>query len=137
MSLPRSDSTESILSVLTCASEEYQSFYGNEGRLTKALSDDALLNIIIPNSARLRAADKRHRFDDLLSTMLKHAPHPSGERYIAICLHIAQQRGEEQRAAHKSGAATFIIFSNAAKFKGKQTRSYCMAQGEAIEKKTI
>ena len=95
MSLPRSDSAESIISVLTCASEEYQSFYTNEALQTKALSDDALLNIIRPNSTRLRAADKRCRLDDLLSAMLIHAPQQSGERYVAICIHIAHQKGED------------------------------------------
>ena len=95
MSLPRSDSADSILSALTCASEEYQRLYMNEALLTKALSDDALLNIIRPNSTRLRAADKRCRLDDLLSAMLIHAPQPSGERYVAICIHIAHQKGED------------------------------------------
>ena len=27
--------------------------------------------------------------------MLKHAPHPLGRRYVAICLHIAHQKGED------------------------------------------
>ena len=99
MSLPRSDSDESILSVLTCASDEYQSFYANEALLTEALSDDALPNIIRPNlganSTRLRAADNRYHLDDLLYAILGHAQQPSGECYVAICLHIAHQRRED------------------------------------------
>jgi len=94
MSLPRSDSAESISSVLTCASNQYQSFYDGE-MLTEVLSDEALRNIIRPNSARLREADRRYRLDDLLSAMLEHAPHPLGQRYVAICLHIAHQKGED------------------------------------------
>ncbi|KAF8464939.1 hypothetical protein DFH94DRAFT_784376 [Russula ochroleuca] len=93
--LPRSDSAESIVSVLTCASDEFQNFYDNESLNTEILSDEALRNIIRPNSASLRAADNRYRLDDLLSAMLMHAPHPSGKRYVAICLHIAHGKGED------------------------------------------
>ena len=93
--LPRSDSAESIVSVLTCASDEFQNFYDNESLNTEILSDEALRNINRPNSASLRAADNRYRLDDLLSAMLMHAPHPSGKRYVAICLHIAHGKGED------------------------------------------
>ena len=90
-----SDSFESICTVLTRASEEYEDFFANEELLTEVLSDDALHNIIRPNSERLRAADGRYRLDDLLYAMLKHAPHPLGQRYVAICLHIAHQKSED------------------------------------------
>ncbi|KAI9455254.1 hypothetical protein BJY52DRAFT_1387270 [Lactarius psammicola] len=59
MSLPCSDSAESIWSVLSCASDDYQIFYDNE-LLTEVLSDEALRNIIGRNNARLREADKAH-----------------------------------------------------------------------------
>jgi hypothetical protein len=94
MSLPCSDSFESICTILTCASEEYEAFFAQEALLTEVLSDDVLHNIIRPNSERLRA-DGRYRLDDLLYAMMKHAPHPLGRRYVAICLHIAHQRGED------------------------------------------
>ena len=90
-----SDSFESICTVLTCASEEYEDFFAKEELLTEVLSDDTLHNIIRPNSERLRAADGRYRLDDLLYAMLKHVPHPLGRRYVAICLHIAHQKGED------------------------------------------
>ena len=73
-----SDSFESICTVLTRASEEYEDFFAKEELLTEVLSDDALHNIICPNSERLRVADGRYRLDDLLYAMLKHAPHPLG-----------------------------------------------------------
>ena len=52
-----SDSFESICTVLTRASEEYEDFFAKEELLTEVLSDDALHNIIRPNSERLRVAD--------------------------------------------------------------------------------
>ena len=90
-----SDSFESICTVLTRASEEYEDFFAKEELLTEVLSDDALHNIIRPNSERLRVADGRYRLDDLLYAMLKHVPHPLGQRYVAICLHIAHQKGKD------------------------------------------
>ncbi|KAH9168291.1 hypothetical protein EDB89DRAFT_2074117 [Lactarius sanguifluus] len=95
MSLLFSDSAESTYTVLTCTSQEFQSFYDNESLLTDDLSDDALRNIIGPNSARLREAETRYRLDDLLSAMLEHAPHPLGRRYVAVTLHVARQKGED------------------------------------------
>jgi hypothetical protein len=95
MSLPRSDSPESISTILTCRSEEYQECFSNESLLTEDLSDDALYNIIPLNTARLLGAKKNYRLDKLLYTMVKDAPHPSGQRYIAVCLHIAHQKGED------------------------------------------
>ncbi|KAH9074124.1 hypothetical protein EDB83DRAFT_2515891 [Lactarius deliciosus] len=95
MSLQRSDSIESICTVLTCSSDEYRVLYDDERLLTEVLSDGALRNVIHPNSARLRAADPRYYLDEVLSAMLKHAPHPLGRRYVAVCLHVAQQMGED------------------------------------------
>lgn len=95
MSLPRPDSVELIRTVLTCAFEEYEHFFASEGLLTEAHSDGVLHNIICPNSERLGAADGRYRLDDLLYAMLKHAQHPSERLYVAICLHIAHQMGED------------------------------------------
>ncbi|KAF8256992.1 hypothetical protein EI94DRAFT_127631 [Lactarius quietus] len=95
MSLPRSDSVESICTVLTCASEEYDDLFAKQSLSTEVLSDDALRNIIRPNSERLRAADCRYRLDDFLNAILMHAPHPLGRRYVAICLHIAHEKGED------------------------------------------
>ena len=92
MSLPRSDSVESICTVLTCASEEYKVLFAKESFLTE---DDTLDSIIRPNRAKLRAADGRYRLDDLLHAMWKHAPHPSGRRYVAVCLHISRQKGAD------------------------------------------
>ncbi|KAH9168292.1 hypothetical protein EDB89DRAFT_2074118 [Lactarius sanguifluus] len=95
MSLPRSDSVESICSVLTFTSNEFKDVYENENLLTEVLSDEALRGIIDRNRVRLREADSRYRLDDLLSAMLLHAPHSSGRRYVAVCLHIAHQKGED------------------------------------------
>jgi hypothetical protein len=61
----------------------------------QVLCDHVLRSIILPNSARLRLADPRCRLDDMLSAMLKHAPHPLGQRYVAICLLAAHQKGED------------------------------------------
>jgi hypothetical protein len=79
---------------LTYTFEEHQDFCDNERSLTE-LCEDVLLNVIRPNSARLRAADSRCRLDHLLTTILEHAPHPLGKRYVAICLLSAQQKGED------------------------------------------
>ncbi|KAH9015596.1 hypothetical protein EDB85DRAFT_808724 [Lactarius pseudohatsudake] len=96
MSLRGSDPTESICAVLTCTSKEYQDLYDNDRFLTGALSDGALRNIIHPNGARLRAADSQYHLDDLLCAMLEHAPHPLGRRYVAVCLHVANQMSEDE-----------------------------------------
>ncbi|KAH9059036.1 hypothetical protein EDB87DRAFT_836873 [Lactarius vividus] len=95
MSLPRSDSFESICSVLTFTSNDFKDVYENENLLTEVLSDEALRGIIDRNRVRLREADNRYRLDDLLSAMLQHAPHSSGRRYVAVCLRIAHQKGED------------------------------------------
>jgi lipopolysaccharide biosynthesis protein len=95
MSLPRLDSLESIRAVLTCTSEKFQVFYENDNLNTGALVQDALKNIIGPNTEKLREADKRYRLHDLLSAMLLHAPKPLGQRYVAVCLHIVHQQGED------------------------------------------
>ncbi|KAH9056850.1 hypothetical protein EDB87DRAFT_1686731 [Lactarius vividus] len=76
MSIPRSDSLESICSVLTLTFDEFKVVYDNETLLTEE-------------------ADSRYRLDDLLSAMLLHAPNASGQRYIAVCLRIAHQKGED------------------------------------------
>ena len=77
---------------MRCTSEEYEDSYDNKTFLTEVLVEDVLRNVIRPNSARLREADRRYRLDDLLSSMLKDALHPLG---IAVCLHIAHQKGED------------------------------------------
>ena len=58
----------------------------------QALCDDVLLDTIRPNRARLRAADPRCRLDIMVSAMLEHAPHPLGQRYVALCLLGTHQR---------------------------------------------
>lgn len=93
MPLSYSDSAESTCTVLTCTSLNFRDFFQNERLLTEALSDDVLVSTIRPNRARLRAADPKYRLDDLLIAMLKHAPHPLGKRYVAVCLHIAHRKG--------------------------------------------
>ncbi|KAH9020419.1 hypothetical protein EDB84DRAFT_567649 [Lactarius hengduanensis] len=89
-----SDSLESICSVLTIASDEFDVVYENETIPTDVLIDEAR-NIIGKNRARLREAEHRYRLDDLLSAMLLHAPNSLGQRYVAICLHIAHEKGED------------------------------------------
>jgi hypothetical protein len=63
--------------IVTCISQEFQNFYHNEGLLTEALSDDVLRNVIHPNKTRLRAR------------------HAAEKRYVAFCLRIAHQKGED------------------------------------------
>jgi hypothetical protein len=95
MSLPSSDSVESIRAVLTGTSEEFRDFYDDERLVTDVLVHEALENILGPKRERLHEADKRYRLHDLLSAMLVHAPHPLGQRYVAVCLHIVHQKGED------------------------------------------
>jgi hypothetical protein len=90
MSLP-----DSVESVLTLTYEDYEDFYPNETLRSEVLAGDVLRNIIHPNCARLRAADNRYRLDDLLIALLNHAPHPLGQRYIALSLLVAHQEGED------------------------------------------
>lgn len=95
ISLLRSDSAESIRAVLTGTSEDFKDFYDNEWLVTEVLVYETLDDIINPNRDRLREADNRYRLHDLLSTMLLHAPHPLGQRYVAVCLHTAHRKGED------------------------------------------
>ena len=98
MSLVRSYSAD-----LTCTaypmspytSEEYNDFYCNENLQTDVLSEHVVHNIIDPNRAMLHAADNRYHLDNLLYAMLEDAPHPLGQRYVAVTLHIAHQQGED------------------------------------------
>ena len=71
-----SDSSSSILTT----SEEYQTLYGNKRLPTEDFSNQALLDVVLPNIASLRGADEQHHLDGLLRGMLKHAPHPLRER---------------------------------------------------------
>jgi hypothetical protein len=89
--LPPSDST----GTLTVTSETFNAFYHNDSFSTKGLSEDVLSNIIRLHSAKIQAADNRYRLDDLLSALLKYAPHPLGRRYIALSLLAAHQEGED------------------------------------------
>ena len=86
--------SDSFSSILT-TSEEYQTLYGNKRLLTEDFSNQALHDVILPNITSLRGADEQHHLDGLLRGMLKHAPHPLRERYVAVSLLIAQQRGED------------------------------------------
>jgi hypothetical protein len=95
MSLPSSDSAESILAVLIGTSEEFSDFYDDERLVTEVLVHEALENVLGPKRERLCEADKRYRLHDLLSAMLLHAPNPLGQRYVAVCLHIADEKGED------------------------------------------
>ncbi len=96
MTLPSSDSDESTCTVLTCTTEDFQTDFENSSLLTDVLCNDVLRNIIRPNMGRLRAADQRCRLDDLLTAMLECAPHPLGRQYVAVCLHIAHQKGVDE-----------------------------------------
>jgi hypothetical protein len=93
MNIPRTDSDESTCTILTCTSEGFEDFFNNERLVTEVLSDDVRRNVIHPNRARLRAAESRYRLDDLLYAMLEHAPDRLGQRYVAVSLHVAHQKG--------------------------------------------
>ncbi|KAN0133391.1 hypothetical protein V8E53_008831 [Lactarius tabidus] len=95
MSLPGPDSAESIRAVLMGTSEEFKDFYDNEQLVTEVLVHEVLNNIIGLNREKLREVDNRYCLHDLLSAMLLHAPHPLGQRYVAVCLRIAHQKGED------------------------------------------
>ena len=86
-----SDSSSSILT----NSEKYQTLYGNKRLLTEDLSNQALHDVILPNVIMLCEADEQYHLDGLLRGMLKCAPHPLGERYVAVSLLIAQQMGKD------------------------------------------
>jgi len=92
MSHRRTLSVESTCTILSCTSDQFWEFYTNYS--TCILSEDAA-KIIDKNRQHLQAADKRYRLDDLLSAMLEHAPHPLGQRYVAVALHIAHEKGVE------------------------------------------
>ena len=92
MSHRRTLSVESTCTILSCTSDQFWEFYTNYS--TDILFEDAA-KIIDKNRQRLRAANTRYRLDDLLSAMLEHAPNPPGQRYVAVTLHIAHEKGED------------------------------------------
>lgn len=92
MSHRRTPSVESTCTILSCTSDQFLEFHA--GYSTSVLAEDAA-KIIAKNCQRLRAANKRYRLDDFLSAMLVHAPHPPGQRYVAVALHIAHEKGED------------------------------------------
>src|SRR6266404_4177567 len=112
MSLPHTDSAESICTDLTCASEDFQKLYDDTTLPTDVLCDDAL-HLIIRHSTKLRATERRYRLDDLLSAMLEHAPHPLGRRYVAVCLHVAHQKGEDGLFNAAKGWLDYLLLPSA------------------------
>jgi len=94
MSHKRLNSANSILSILSCSSKEFNEFYDN-GYATDTLVEDAR-KIICQNQVLLQQISQdRYRIDELLLGMLDDAPDPSGQRYVAIVLHIASGKGSE------------------------------------------
>lgn len=86
---------DSTCTILGCTSEYFWSIYDNDNGSTLVLSTYILTNIIDTNHERLRAADRRIRLNYLLFSMIVHVPHPLGQRYVAVSLHIAHQKGED------------------------------------------
>ncbi|KIM40632.1 hypothetical protein M413DRAFT_28425 [Hebeloma cylindrosporum] len=85
---------ESTCTILGCKSEEFWSIYEDEKLATDVLSNEILTNVVATNHEWLRVADHRYRLDDFLTGMIIHAPHPLGQRYAAVSLLIAHQKGE-------------------------------------------
>ncbi|KIM40633.1 hypothetical protein M413DRAFT_446058 [Hebeloma cylindrosporum] len=86
---------ESTCATLGCRSEEFWSIYDSDKLAADVLSNEILTNVIAANHERLRVAEHRYRLDDLLTGMVIHAPHPLGQRYAAVSLHIAHEKGED------------------------------------------
>jgi len=92
MSHRRVNSAGSILSILSCSLDEFSDFYDGP-YATNILIEDAK-EVISHNRALLRqASEDRYLLDELLLGMLDHAPDPSGQRYVATVLHIANKKG--------------------------------------------
>lgn len=85
----------SICTVLSCTSEDYLGLFDNEKLSTADLVQDVLQSVIPPNEALLRAVTTKYRLDDVIRGMLMYAPHPLGQRYAAVALHIAHGKGAE------------------------------------------
>lgn len=85
---------DSTCEILKCAPAEFWAYY-EDSTSTETLANHVLRNVIHPNASFLRAANDEYRLDELLSAMLVHAPHPGGQRYVAVALHIAQGKGVE------------------------------------------
>jgi hypothetical protein len=95
MSHRRTDSAGSTCTVLTCTSDEFWDLYDNDNLSTVELARDVLNNAVHPRRTRLRQSDTRFRLDDLLVGMLQQAPDPCGQRYVAVALHIAHEKGTD------------------------------------------
>jgi hypothetical protein len=93
MSHKRVDSATTILSILSCSSDTFSEFY--EGPyVTNILVEDAKRIISRSQTLLQEASQDRYRLDELLLGMLDHAPDPSGQRYVAVVLHIANDERE-------------------------------------------
>ncbi|CAK5279108.1 unnamed protein product [Mycena citricolor] len=95
MSHRRTDSASSTCTVLTCTSDQFWDVYDNDKLSTIELVRDVLNNAIRPRKTFLRQSDTRFHLDDLLVGMLQQAPDPSGQRYVAVALLIAHEKGTE------------------------------------------
>ena len=89
----RTSSVNSICSVLTCRSADYEDWFENTDVSTDDLVADAQA-IVAQHRGSLHDAEKNYYLDRLLSGMLEHAPDGLGKRYVAIALHIAKGKGE-------------------------------------------
>jgi len=94
MPYSRVNSASSILTILSCDSDRFSEFY--DGGITTAdLVRDAK-RIIRHNRELLRKSSQdRYRLDELLLGMLDDAPDPSGTRYVAVVLHVANDKGSD------------------------------------------
>jgi len=94
MSHKRFDSASTILTILSCSSNTFSEFYDGP-YATHLLVEDAK-RIVHRNRALLKEANQdRYLLDELLLGMLDHAPDPSGQRYVAVVLHIANTKGSD------------------------------------------
>jgi len=84
----------SILMILSCDPDRFSEFY--DGSITTADFVRDAKRVISHNRELLRKANQdRYRLDELLLGMLDDAPNPSGTRYVAVILHIANDKGSD------------------------------------------
>lgn len=89
----RTPSAESTCEVLTCTLDEFWDLFDKANLATNTPTADVLAKVMKQNRERLPAANSLYRLDDLLSATLHHAPHPLGQRYVVVALHIANRKG--------------------------------------------
>ncbi|KAK7047909.1 hypothetical protein VNI00_006237 [Paramarasmius palmivorus] len=80
--------------LLTCTSDSFMEIFDNTSYATSVLADEAR-RVVTTSTKALRDAHSNVKLDMLLIGLLDMAPHLDGQRYVAVALHVAGNKGDD------------------------------------------